>query len=194
MSIILYNRQDCPFCWKVRLVGSHLGVKFAFTDVERGVKHPEVVALNPAGTVPVMLDNDLVLSESGIIAQYLDKKYGSGKLLPDDPDAYSRILQLCHYSDTIFGKAIFPFISEKRKSPPEERDAEILAQSVEKFNACLNWLEPHSDLLGNPETPNMLDFTFFPRFALACEYQLDFSRSEVFSSWFEAFNGRFGER
>lgn len=53
-----------------------------------GQKAPEYLALNPNGKVPLLIDGDLVLPESGAILVHLAEK--TGKLLPIDPLARAR--------------------------------------------------------------------------------------------------------
>jgi glutathione S-transferase len=57
---------------------------------------PEFLKLNPAGKIPVLVDGDLVLSESVAIVLYLADKYPEKQLLPTDlrerGDAYRWLL------------------------------------------------------------------------------------------------------
>src|ERR1700730_9384681 len=46
---------------------------------------PEFLRINPAGKVPVLVDGDLVLTESIAIVMYLAEKYRDKALLPTDP-------------------------------------------------------------------------------------------------------------
>ena len=50
-------------------------------------KGPELVALNPMGKLPTLVDGDVVVTESAAIALYLADRYASGRLAPalDDP-------------------------------------------------------------------------------------------------------------
>ncbi|MEZ4237557.1 MAG: glutathione S-transferase N-terminal domain-containing protein [Myxococcota bacterium] len=50
-------------------------------------KAPEILALNPMGKVPVLVDGDVVVTEVAAIGLYLADRYAPGRLAPalDDP-------------------------------------------------------------------------------------------------------------
>ena len=48
------------------------------------LKSPEFLALNPSGSVPVLRDEDLLLTQSTAILQYLAEKYPESHLLGSD--------------------------------------------------------------------------------------------------------------
>ena len=52
--LTLYQRTDCPFCWKVRIALVEYGIEFDTVDTVLGEKHPEVTRLSPSGTVPLL--------------------------------------------------------------------------------------------------------------------------------------------
>jgi len=59
-----------------------------FVDLMTGAhKAPDVVALNPMGKLPILVDGDVVVTESAAIALYLADRYAYGRLAPrvDDP-------------------------------------------------------------------------------------------------------------
>ncbi|MGH6816633.1 MAG: glutathione S-transferase family protein, partial [Hyphomicrobiaceae bacterium] len=45
-------------------------------------KHPEVLAANPKGQVPVLVDGDLTLYDSTVILEYLEDAYPVPALYP----------------------------------------------------------------------------------------------------------------
>lgn len=57
-------------------------------------------ALHPTGMAPVITDGDVVLAESGAIMEYINTKYGKGRLAlaPDHPD-YANYLFWFHYAN-----------------------------------------------------------------------------------------------
>ncbi len=61
---------------------------------------PEIMALNPLGSAPVITDGDLVLAESGAIMEYIIAKYGEGRLAlgPSHPD-FAQYLYWFHFAN-----------------------------------------------------------------------------------------------
>jgi glutathione S-transferase len=67
-----------------------LGIDYElrFVDIMKGAhKAAELVALNPMGKLPILVDGDTVVTESAAIGLYLADRYSSGRLAPapDDP-------------------------------------------------------------------------------------------------------------
>lgn len=48
------------------------------------LKQPDFLALNPVGSVPVLTDGPLVLTQSAAILEYLAEKYPDAALIPQD--------------------------------------------------------------------------------------------------------------
>jgi len=63
---------------RVELFANLTGINHELIDVDLAAgehKKPEFLALNPAGQVPVLRDNDVVLSDSNAILVYLARRY-----------------------------------------------------------------------------------------------------------------------
>ena len=56
----------------------------------------DLLALNPYGTVPTLIDRDLVLYESRIIMEYLDERFPHPPLLPVYPVARAETRKMMH--------------------------------------------------------------------------------------------------
>jgi glutathione S-transferase len=62
-----------------------LGLDYQLVKYERdqNFRAPASLAeIHPLGKAPVLVDDDLVLAESGTILRYLEMKYGDGRLVP----------------------------------------------------------------------------------------------------------------
>jgi glutathione S-transferase len=94
--MILYSGPLSLFSRKVEIVLAEKNLAFERVQVPfsqtKGYasKHPAVLAANPKGQVPVLVDGDLTLYDSTVIAEYLEDKYPSPPLFPREPEARAR--------------------------------------------------------------------------------------------------------
>lgn len=78
----LYHLPLSPFARKVRLVLAEKRLPFELRVEKVWERRPEYLELNPAGTVPTLIeDNGLVISDSGVICEYLDEAYPDSGLM-----------------------------------------------------------------------------------------------------------------
>ncbi|MCP4757741.1 MAG: glutathione S-transferase family protein, partial [Proteobacteria bacterium] len=93
----------------------------------------EFLKINPLGTVPCMIDGDLVMTESSGISQYLVDTYGPTDLAlkPGDKD-YGEYLNWLHRSDATL---TFPqtLILRYAQFEPEERKSPQVAADYRKW-------------------------------------------------------------
>ncbi|ANL30433.1 glutathione S-transferase protein GstA 2 (plasmid) [Rhizobium phaseoli] len=98
----LYDYILSPSCYKIRLMAAILGVKLDIrpVDFHPGAEHrgPELLALNPAGSIPILEDGDLVLTESSAILAYLAARSGPEWLGASAPQETARLQQWLSFS------------------------------------------------------------------------------------------------
>ena len=136
----LYYRADCPFCWKVRIALAELDIQYLSVETQLGEKHPEVVRLNPKGSVPVFFDGETAIWESSVIIEYLLDGPKQSQLLPSTPEARSEARLLQSYSDSVVGPALRGLVFEKRSKSEEEWDLELIEKS------CAAWIQCQEQL------------------------------------------------
>ena len=92
----LYSGPLSLFARKVEIALNEKGIAFErvmvpFSQAQGySPKHPAVLAANPKGQVPVLVDGDLTLFDSTLIFEYLEDAYPSPPLYPADPRARAR--------------------------------------------------------------------------------------------------------
>lgn len=94
--IKLYDFERSGNCYKVRLMLSLLGLQHEkiTVDLSKGdQKKPEFQAMNPAGLIPVLDDNGVVIRDSQAILVYLGAKYGQSKWYPKSPKGQGKVQQ-----------------------------------------------------------------------------------------------------
>src|SRR5260370_932776 len=80
MTLIIYgsaNSRTMRVLWEAAelgLVYEHIPL----SSDDRALKLPDFLRINPAGTIPTIVDDGFALSESLAINLYLAKKYSSG--------------------------------------------------------------------------------------------------------------------
>jgi glutathione S-transferase len=95
----LHHHPLDPHSRFVRLALGETGVPAEMVTERPWERSEELLLLNPAGTVPVYVDDDdLVVPGAGLVAEYLDERYGHSlgehRLLPIAPEARVEVRRL----------------------------------------------------------------------------------------------------
>jgi RNA polymerase-associated protein len=61
------------------------GINFEGVDVDLSHPPEDLMELNPYGSVPTLVDRDLVLYDAQVIMEYLDERFPHPPLMPVDP-------------------------------------------------------------------------------------------------------------
>jgi RNA polymerase-associated protein len=83
----LYSDNDDIYSHQVRIVLAEKGVNVEILHAKQGDAPDDLFAVNPYGSVPTLLDRELVLYEARIIMEYLDERFPHPPLLPVYPVA-----------------------------------------------------------------------------------------------------------
>ena len=83
----LFSAPDEPASHRTRIVLAEKDVEIEIVSVTPGRFPEDLLDLNPDHSLPTLVDRDLVLYDSRIIIEYLDRHYpGPSRLIPDDAD------------------------------------------------------------------------------------------------------------
>jgi len=106
-----------------------LGLTYELTVLEfpPRLHHPGYLEVNPLGTVPTLIDGDVVLTESAGMCQYLADVGGPTDLAvtPMEP-AYGSYLNWLHRSDATLTFPQTLVLRYTRLEPPERRAAQVV--------------------------------------------------------------------
>jgi glutathione S-transferase len=91
----------------------------------RGFAYPppaEYLAKYPPGSVPFLVDEGgIAIGESVAMMLYLAQRYGPTPLLPDEPVALARVLQLTIASEATLGGLVNPMMGTKFAAPHDQK-------------------------------------------------------------------------
>lgn len=92
----LYSDNDDVYSHQVRIVLAEKGVNVEILHAKQGEAPDDLFAVNPYGSVPTLLDRELVLYEARIIMEYLDERFPHPPLLPVYPVARAEARKMMH--------------------------------------------------------------------------------------------------
>ena len=92
----LFSNKADIYCHQVRIVLAEKGVTYETENVDPNALSESLMEVNPYGTLPTLVDRDLVIFNSRIIMEYLDERFPHPPLMSVYPiaRAKARVLML----------------------------------------------------------------------------------------------------
>lgn len=114
----LVHHRFCPHSRFIRTVLAEYGVTAELVEEPVWERRPDFLALNPAGTTPVLVDDNLVVPGAAVIAEYIDEKlgaeHGKMRLLPPEVESRVEVRRLAHwFNDKFFDEVSNYLVQEK---------------------------------------------------------------------------------
>ena len=152
--VTIYHYPLCPFSRSVRLVVAEYGLDVEFVEERNWDRRAEFLALNAAGTVPVLVDDDgSVVCGNRVIFEYLEETRnaadGGKQLLPGSPQTRAEIRRLMVWFDQKFNEEVTRnLVTEKidRRFMPKEQGGG--APDLEAVRAGLANIRHHLRYIG----------------------------------------------
>ncbi len=146
MTTIFHSRnaRSLRVLWVLEEMGAKADVKTLPFPPRK--LQPEYLALNPSGTVPLMIDGERVLSESLAICEYLVTRHGNTSLVvpPNDPERAPYLQWLWFGEATLMLPIALISRLERLKTLGPAAETQ-LAETREMLAARLNLLEQRLD-------------------------------------------------
>ncbi len=103
----LYHLWLSPYSRKVRVVLKEKNLDFEMKVEKVWQRRPEFLALNPAGTVPVLVEeNGAAIADSGVICEYLEEIYPERRLIGATALERAEVRRLVCWFDQKFGREV----------------------------------------------------------------------------------------
>src|SRR5467141_1189098 len=133
---------------RVRWTLQELGTDFEAVTVNMLAgehRSPEFLKINPAGKLPVLVDGDLVLTESVAIVLYLAEKYPEKRLVPADLARRAELNRWLLFAATELEQPLWRIARHTSLYPPEKRLAAEIPIARQDFLDMAAVLEKHMD-------------------------------------------------
>ncbi|MFT4012253.1 MAG: glutathione S-transferase family protein [Paracoccus sp. (in: a-proteobacteria)] len=190
----LYDWILSPSCYRVRLMASLAGVGLELrpVDVHPGAEQrgAGLMALNPAGTIPILTDGDLVLTESAAMLTYLAATAAPEWLGEDNPRMRARVAQWLAFAGRLSASAGAARAHDMLRAPGDIRALRATAtQALRELEAAISAARRRGGIFLAGDRPTIADIACFPHVALAPDGGLALDPYPSIRLWMRAIRG-----
>lgn len=192
LKLYSYWRSSCS--WRVRIGLNLKGLKYQYKAVNllKGEQSsPEFLNLNPIGYVPVLVDGDIVVSDSFAILLYLEEKYPEHPLLPSDLQKkainYQAVNIVSSSIQPLQNLAVLKYIEEKISS--DEKLAWVQFHIGKGFTALEKLLNGYAGKYATGDEVYLADLFLAPQIQAAISrFSVDMTQFPILSRLNDAYN------
>ena len=183
MAITLYDFPVSGHAHRVRLFLNMLGVEYDTINIDMRTgahKDPDYMKLSPLGQVPMLTDDDVVITDSTAALVYLARKYGSSSWLPEDPAGAASIQRWLSAASGELYRG--PVLARAVKLFGRDADYErAVAESTRLFDWMESELERRQWLAAGHAT--IADIAMYSYIAVSNEGELDLTDYPAIRRW-----------
>lgn len=104
----------------------------------------EFKQISPLGKIPAIQVDDFAISDSAVIAAYIEKKWPEIAIYPKKPEEFAKAIWYERYSDTVMTDVFHKIIFEKYVKPnvlKAEENKPLIAELIDKLPTIFRYLE-----------------------------------------------------
>ena len=147
--LTIYSTPESLYCAKLRILLRHKQARWREVEPEGGCGSTQYRELVYTGTMPALVDGDLVIADSEAIAEYLNETIAKPAMLPVDPRARAKCRERSRFHDTRLEpevRKLFPHTAaETRNVNIVRTQAEMIATRLQEMSRLLE-SDEHLDL------------------------------------------------
>ncbi|HWD57264.1 MAG TPA: glutathione S-transferase family protein [Stellaceae bacterium] len=134
---VLYHWLLSAASRKVRVVLAEKNLDFTMKAEKPWERRPEFLALNPAGEVPVLIDNDTVFAGTDAIVEYLDETYREKILIGINPADRAEVRRLVAWFDVKMEREVTANLIGEKMMKRVVREGQPNSQAIRAGHANL---------------------------------------------------------
>ena len=135
----LNNSRSQRILWLLEELGAPYEIVHHQRDAVTNLAPPGLLEIHPLGKSPVIVDNDLVVTESGAITEYICERHGGGYLVPArGTAAHVRHSELLHFAE---GSAMTPVLLALYVARLGEAAAPLLPRINQQLDSHFDYME-----------------------------------------------------
>lgn len=146
----LFHVPLSPHCRKVRLSLAEKKIEVELVEERYWEQDPDFLRRNPAGKVPVLRLDGIMMSESAAICEYIEETRLDPSLLPSDPVQKLEVRRLVSWFDDKFhhevtSKLLYERVNKKmmKAGYPDSKNVKAGAKAIKFHLGYMTWLLDH---------------------------------------------------
>lgn len=147
--VLLVHHSISPQSRKIRLIMAEKKMLFVLKEETPWKLSQEMMNINPAGDLPILIFDGTVVSGSNAIAEYLEESNPQYKLLPERPLERAEVRRLVEWFDTKFYNEVYKYIVKekiiKRFRLKQAPNTKILKAGLNNLRFHLEYLDYLAD-------------------------------------------------
>jgi RNA polymerase-associated protein len=119
--ITLYSDAQCPNSHRTRIVLAEKELPVDTIELEPDALPADFLQINPYGSLPTVIDRDIVFFASSVVNEYLDERYPHPPLKPGSPAERAQMrLAVLRIEEELY-PLYFNLIKVKKKTEPMKK-------------------------------------------------------------------------
>lgn len=193
----LFHVPLSPFCRKIRLSLAEKKIEVELVEERYWEKDPDFLRRNPAGKVPVLRIDGIMMSESSAICEYIEETRPDPSLMPSDPVQKQEVRRLVSWFDDKFhtevtSKLLYERVNKKvmKQGYPDSSNVKAGAKAIKFHLDYMAWLLDQRRWLAGDKM-SLADFAAAAHLS-SLDYisDVDWNRSEVVKDWYAKIKSR----
>lgn len=193
----LFHVPLSPFCRKVRLCLAEKKIEVELVEEHYWEQDPDFLRRNPAGKVPVLKFDGLMMAESTAICEYIDETRPDPPLIPREPKARFEMRRLVGWFDDKFhnevtSRLLYERVNKKvtGEGYPDSRNVKAGARAIKYHLDYMAWLLDHRRWLAG-DAMTLADFAAAAHLS-SLDYisDVDWDRSATVKDWYAKIKSR----
>ena len=193
----LYHVPLSPFCRKVRLSLAEKKIEVELVEERYWEKEADFLRRNPAGKLPVLRLDGMLMAESAPICEYIEETRPNPALMPKSPEERLEVRRIVSWFDDKFhnevtSKLVYERVNKKITGAgyPDSTNVKSGAKAIKYHIDYMSWLLDHRRWLAGDQM-TLADFAAAAH--LSClDYisDVDWNRSAAVKDWYAKIKSR----
>ena len=133
--MILYSDRDNHYSHRVRIVLAEKDITCEIREFDTEDVSDEILAMSNTHQLPILVDRDLNLSDTGVIMEYLDERFPHPPLLPVYPVSRASCRELILRIDREWCPLVDQILNSRMTKKKEMQVKEELVQQLATISA-----------------------------------------------------------